>query len=249
MAYNPYSLEGKSILVTGASSGIGRETCAHVARMGGRVIATGRDRARLAETIEALDGDGHEAIDADLTRAEDRTSLVESVARAEGVVHSAGITKHVPFLYVTEKHLRDIHAVNFDAPLLLTRELVKARRVPDGGSVVFVASTAGLAGLKAMAAYAGSKGALIASVRVMALELAPRKIRVNCLAPGMVETPMAEQTAEAVSSVALEEHRRLYPLGFGRPEDVANAAVFLLSAAGRWITGTALVVDGGFTCQ
>jgi NAD(P)-dependent dehydrogenase (short-subunit alcohol dehydrogenase family) len=246
---NPFSLAGKVILVTGASSGIGRETCAAVARAGGTVIATGRDQSRLDETLAILDGAGHRAITADLTLPADRTSLIGELASLDGIVHAAGITAQVPFRFLSEKHLGEIHRINYEAPILLTQMILKNRAIADGGSIVFITSTAAFLGLKALTAYSASKGAVTAAARVLALELAPRKIRCNCVAPAMVETPMASQTEAAVSAETMNEHRKLYPLGFGKPEDVGNTTVFLLADSGRWITGTTIVLDGGYSCQ
>jgi len=246
---NPFSLEGRTVLVTGASSGIGRQASISIAAMGGVVVATGRDRERLQATVEMLGGGNHQAIAADLTSSEERAALCKALPPLHGVLHCAGITKHVPFTFLSEAFLRDIMTINYEAPIVLTQMLLKGKQIQPGGSIVFVASTAGLFGAKALAAYAGTKGALIASMRVIALEMAARRIRANCLAPAMVETPMATQTEESVSSESMAEHRLLYPLGFGKPEDVANAAIFLLSDASRWITGTTLILDGGYTCH
>ncbi len=246
---NPFSLEGKTVLVTGASSGIGRQACISISQMGGRIVAVGRNVSRLDSALEMLQGEGHIRVCADLTQADQRNALVEALPRLNGVLHSAGITKHVPVQFLSEKHLREIYSINYEAPILLTQMLLKSKKLGDGASIVFIASTAGLYGAKALAAYGGSKAALIASARVFALELAPRRIRSNCLAPAMVETPMATQTEDFVSSESMMEHRKLYPLGFGMPADVANAAIFLLSEAGRWITGITLILDGGYTCQ
>lgn len=246
---NPFSLEGKTILVTGASSGIGRQTCISISRAGGIVMATGRNRQRLMETMDLLQGAGHRHITADLTREDDRNALLDMLPPLSGVFHSAGVMKLIPYHFVTESHLRNIYKTNYESAVLLTQGLLKRKLIMDGGSIVFVASTSGLFGAKALAAYAGSKGALIASSRVLALEVAPRNIRSNCLAPALVETPMAAYASDSVSAETFAESRKLYPLGFGKPEDVANAAVFLLADASRWITGTTMILDGGCTCQ
>lgn len=245
----PFSLEGRTILVTGASSGIGRAACVGIAQMGGRVVATGRNEARLNETLGLLAGADHLAVVAELNDPEQRASLVGRVPLLNGVVHSAGITKLVPFQAISEKHMQEIHDTNYKAPVFLTQLLLKKKSLAEGSSVVFVASTAGMLGAKALAVYAGSKGALIAMSRSLALEVAARGIRVNCLAPALVETPMMLQTETAVSPTTFAENLKLYPLGLGKPEDVANAVVFLLSGASRWVTGSTLVLDGGYSCQ
>ncbi|MEA2325860.1 MAG: hypothetical protein QOE68_819 [Thermoanaerobaculia bacterium] len=246
---SPFSLAGKVILVTGASSGIGRATCSAVAKAGGTVIATGRDQTRLDATLSILKGSGHRGMAADLTLAAGRAALVGAITSLDGVVHAAGITAQVPFRFISEKHLRDINVINYEAPVLLTQMILKSGVIANGSAIVFISSTAAALGLKALTAYSASKAAVTAAARVLALELAPRGIRCNCIAPAMVETPMASQTESAVSPETMNEHRKLYPLGFGQPGDVASAAVFLLADSGRWITGTTLVLDGGYSCQ
>jgi NAD(P)-dependent dehydrogenase (short-subunit alcohol dehydrogenase family) len=245
----PFHLTGKRVLVTGASSGIGREICVRIADMGGIVVATGRDQRRLDETLTLLGGTGHRAVTADLTLAAERAALVGELSSLHGIVHSAGLMKQVPFRFLSEKHLRDMSLMNYEAPMLITQAILRGKALDDGGSIVFISSTAASLGAKALAAYSASKAAITAAMRVLALEVAPRRIRANCVAPAMVETPMAVQTGDTVSAETMNEHRKLYPLGFGLPDDVANAAVFLLSDASKRITGTTLVVDGGYSCQ
>ncbi|MDH6149720.1 MULTISPECIES: SDR family NAD(P)-dependent oxidoreductase [Paraburkholderia] len=247
---NPFSLSGKRILVTGASSGIGRQIAISCSQMGAQVVITGRDRERLKQTLEMLDKSalaGHQAVQAELTNAAERETLVAALGGTQlnGVVHSAGISRLSPVRMFTEQHLREVQAINVDAPMLLTQALLKRNLVAPEGSLVFVASIAAHIGVAGVAAYSGTKAALIAMTRCLAMEVVKRRIRANCLSPALVETPLLDATATMVGS--MEQERNNYPLGFGKPEDVANAAVFLLSNASRWITGTTLVMDGGLT--
>lgn len=245
----PFSLEGKCILVTGASSGIGRATAIAISQMGGTVVVTGRDEGRANETVGMLAGVGHLAVTADLIDPAARTALVGRLPPLSGVVHSAGITRLVPFQAISEKHMQEIFDTNYKVPVFLTQLLLKKKLLVDHSSIVFLASTAGLFGSKALGMYAGTKGAILATARVLALEVAPRGIRVNCVAPALVETPMMVQTEAAVSADTFAANLKLYPLGLGKPEDVANAIVFLLSSASRWVTGSTVVLDGGFSIQ
>lgn len=247
---NPFSLSGKRILVTGASSGIGRQIAISCSQMGAQVVITGRDRERLKQTLEMLDKSalaGHQAIQAELTNASERDALIAELGGValNGVVHSAGISRLSPVRMFTEQHLREVQAINVDAPMLLTQALLKRNLVAQEGSLVFVASIAAHIGVAGVAAYSGTKAALIAMTRCLAMEVVKRRIRANCLSPALVETPLLEATATMVGS--MEQERNNYPLGFGKPEDVANAAIFLLSNASRWITGTTMVMDGGLT--
>ncbi|MGF6816133.1 NAD(P)-dependent dehydrogenase (short-subunit alcohol dehydrogenase family) [Paraburkholderia atlantica] len=247
---NPFSLSGKRILVTGASSGIGRQIAISCSQMGAQVVITGRDRERLKQTLEMLDKSalvGHQAVQAELTNAAERETLVAALdgKPLNGVVHSAGISRLSPVRMFTEQHLREVQAINVDAPMLLTQALLKRNLVAPEGSLVFVASIAAHIGVAGVGAYSGTKAALIAMMRCLAMEVVKRRIRANCLSPALVETPLLEATATMVGS--MEQERNNYPLGFGKPDDVANAAIFLLSNASRWITGTTLVMDGGLT--
>lgn len=247
--FNPFTLSGKSILVTGATSGLGLEIARSCARMGARLLVTGRDQLRLTQIVEALQEistESHQAIRADLTIAEQRAELVSAVTMPiDGLVHSAGISRLCPVRLMSEAHLREVQTINVEAPVLLTQALLKRNLIGAGGSILFLASIAAHIGVAGVGGYSASKAALVALSRCLAMEVVKRRIRVNCLSPALVNTPLLEATAQLVGS--LEAERDNYPLGFGTPEDIANAAVFMLSGASRWITGTTLVMDGGLT--
>jgi len=242
----PFSLEGKRILVTGASSGIGRQIAISCSQMGATVTGTGRDTSKLDETLSLLSGANHLMVPADLTQASGRDAVVAAITNTlEGIVHCAGISRLSPVRMMTEAHLLEIMAINVNAPMLLTQGLLKKQKIQDGGSILFISSIAAHIGVAGVAGYSGSKAALIAMMRCLAMEVVKRKIRVNCLSPALVQSPLLTATAKLVGSMETEENN--YPLGFGEPVDVANASIFFLSEASRWITGTTLVMDGGLT--
>ena len=241
----PFSLEGKRILVTGASSGIGRQIAVSCSQMGATIVGTGRDAAKLDETLALLSAGEHLMISADLTRASGRDAVITAITNPlEGIVHCAGISRLSPVRMMNEAHLLEIMAINVNAPMLLTQGLMRKQKIQSGGSIIFISSIAAHIGVPGVAGYSGSKAALIGMMRCLAMEVIKRKIRVNCLSPAMVNSPLLEQ-AYLVGSLGQEEKN--YPLGFGEPEDVANACIFFLSEASRWITGTTLVMDGGLT--
>lgn len=248
-SYNPFSLAGKRMLVTGSSSGLGQAIALGCARMGAEIIATGRDAQRLEQTLAALSqisAANHVGVSAELTTQDGRDAVLEAVgSEIHGVVHSAGISRLCPVRMVSEVHLREVHSINVEAPMLLTQGLLKRSRIAQDGSILFIASIAAHIGVAGVGAYSGTKAALIAMARCLAMEVAKRRIRVNCLSPALVETPLLEATAQMLGS--LDQQRAAYPLGFGKPEDIANAAIFMLSPASRWVTGTTLVMDGGLT--
>ena len=246
MTYNPFSLSGKTILVTGASSGIGRATAVECSKMGATVILTARNEARLAETLDMLEGTNHTYIVADLANKEDITRLAELLPPLDGLVNNAGlnIMQLVPFIAM--ESLENIMTVNLEAPIWLTHVLVKAKKLQKNASIVFTSSIAGM-GVCSVgnSLYSASKGGLSAFMKNAALELAAKKIRCNAVLPGMVETPLKEGKAN-ITSEQWELNRQLYPLKrFGLPEDVAFAIIYLLSDASAWMTGTELVIDGG----
>jgi NAD(P)-dependent dehydrogenase (short-subunit alcohol dehydrogenase family) len=241
-----FDLAGKTILVTGASSGIGRECCIQIARMGGSVILTARRAEVLEEVRQALPGAGHQCLSGDLWELTQSGGLVGSLPQLDGVVHSAGFTKLAPVRTINAQMLREIAQVNYEAPVLLSQQMLKNRKLRNGASVVFISSIAARVAGKGNAIYSGLKGALCSFTRVMALEVAPLRIRVNTVCPGQVKTPFMSLDNGPISVEMFAEYEKLYPLGFGKPADVAHGVVYLLSDASRWVTGTDLTMDGGF---
>lgn len=240
---NPFSLEGKRVLITGASSGIGKATAIACAHMGATCVVTGRDQARLDAVAAECNA---QAVIADLTIEADRHRLVDACGPLNGAVHSAGITGLVPVRMATEKHLRQMYEVDYEAPMLLTQRLLTKRAIQNNGSILFVASLAANIGTAGLGAYSGMKGALISTAQCLALELVKQRIRVNCLAPSFVKGPMHDSVNDKVGD-SLAAYEAKHPLGFGTPEDVANAAIYYLSDASRWLTGTVHVMDGGYS--
>lgn len=237
-AKNPYSLQGKRILVTGASSGLGRQIAISSSRMGASLVVTGRDATRLAETVAALHGSGHQSRVADLTIASELEALVDEGPQVDGVVHAAGVQRLVPVKLLSEKILRSVLDINLIAPMMLTQRLLYRNALNSGGSIIFLSSTAATSGTAGLSPYSASKAALHGFMRSLAVEQGKRRMRVNCIIPSAVETPMWDPGH-------LEAQRARHLLGLGTPDDIANAAIFLLSDASRWITGTDLVMDGG----
>lgn len=244
--YNPFGLQGKIILVTGASSGIGRCVAIECAKMGARVIITGRNEIRLAEVYEKLEGDGHMQIPADLTCYSDLLALTEQLPLLHGCVNNAGIENPKPVQFLKEEDLKQVFDINVEAPIMLTRLLLKKKLLTRGASVVFTSSIAGVHCVAiGSSLYAASKAAIQGFVKGAALDLASKGIRVNSVNPGMITTGLLENM---MSPEQLSEDLKYYPLKrLGKPEDVAYAMIYLLSDASCWVTGTGIVVDGGFT--
>lgn len=243
--YNPFTLKGKKILVTGASSGIGRETAIVCSKMGAEIVITGRNEERLAKTLSQLVGDSHITIPADITSQEEIDKLVSECPALDGIVHCAGIGDRTLLKMVREKDLERVMKANFNAPVLLQRSLLKKKKVQSGSSIVFIASRAPFAPAAGNGIYAASKGAMIAYAKVLGLELANQRIRVNCVCPAMVWTELVQRDAE-INGVDYSEVEQKYPLKrFGKPEDVANLVIYLLSDASEWMTGSCIDITGG----
>lgn len=243
--YNPFSLAGKTLLVTGASSGIGRATAVACSRMGARLVITGRNAVRLDDTLSRLAGEGHTAVAADLVADDDIDRLVDACPALDGVAHCAGVGDRTMLKMARHKDIERVMKANFEAPVLLQRTLLKKKRIASGASIVFVASRAPFAPSPGNGLYAASKGALIAYAKVLGLELAQQLIRVNCICPAMVWTELIERDA-ALTGADYHTAQLNYPLKrYGQPEDVAHLAIYLLSDASAWMTGSCIDITGG----
>lgn len=244
--YNPYSLEGKTILVTGAAGGIGKATAVECAKLGAKLLLTDINEAGLQETLSVLCGEDHSYFTTDMTNQEALDALVSSIPQIDGLVSNAGITKPSPVKFVKKEDLERIMSINTIAPICLTQKLIKKKKINDGGSLVFTVSIGGVfTTAPGNAMYGASKGALQVFVKNVALELAP-KIRCNSVNPGMVNTGLVKSGTYSDEDKARD--METYPMKrYGEPRDIALAIAFLLSDASSWITGHSLIIDGGKT--
>lgn len=245
--FNPFSLQNRTILVTGASSGIGRTTAIECSMMGAHVIITGRNQVRIDEVKHELNGTGHLGVIADLTQEDQLLNLVDQLPIVDGVVLCAGQGTVVPFKMADRKKINPVFEINYFAPVELLRLLIKKKKLANESSVVFVSSIGGVDSITiGNSIYGASKAAFNSAMRFCALELAPKKIRVNSVCPGMVNTRLIQ--GGAVSEEQHQADMQKYPLKrYGEPEDIAHGIVYLLSAASSWVTGHSLVIDGGYT--
>lgn len=244
--YNPFSLEGKTILITGASSGIGRSVAIECARLGATLVLTGRNERNLHETLQSLEGEKeHQVVVADLSNEEDVNKLVMSLPSLDGLVCNAGVGKMLPVQFYSLDVLEEVFGINVFAPMLLIKLLVRKKKLKNPSSVVFTASISGYSNVvPANGIYGASKSALSAYMKYAALELAGKGIRCNAVHPGRIQTPLIENRLLSEEDVAKDVD--MYPLKrYGKPEEVAHAIIYLLSDAAAWVTGTNLVIDGG----
>jgi NAD(P)-dependent dehydrogenase (short-subunit alcohol dehydrogenase family) len=248
---NPLQLDGKTILVTGASSGIGRETAILLSELGARVIANGRDPQRLEETLSQMKGEGHQSEIFDLNEAgripEWLRGIAERTGPLDGLVHSAGIQQTMAIQTLNPERIESVLRVNVTSAIMLVKAFRQKGCAAPRASLVLISSAAGIVGRPGISVYSASKAALIGFVKSASLELAPVGMRLNCVAPGYVETEMIQKLRESLTDEQFASIERQHPLGIGQPRDVAGAAAYLLAETGRWITGTTLVVDGGYT--
>ena len=240
--FNPFSLKDKTILVTGASSGIGQAIA--VSKMGANVIINGRNMAKLEKTLSLMAGENNIIIAGDLTKNEDITRLANDVPQVDGIVHCAGIGHRMPAKMLSENDIETVMKSNFNSAVLLQAALLTKKKVKKDSSIVFIASKAADYPSPGNAVYSASKGALISYARCLAVELAPRGIRVNCICPAMVWTDLIMQNE--VTLEQLQESEKSYPLKrYGKPEDVAYLAIYLLSDASSWMTNSCIDLTGG----
>ena len=241
-----FSLEGKKILVTGASSGIGRATAIECSKAGATVYLTARNAERLEQTLAEMKGEGHRIVPADLTSIEDIMHLVDEVEVLDGVALIAGINDKLIIKKIDDGFITKMLSTNFSGPALLMKSLLKAKKINKFASIVFMSSVSAFYPSVSNAMYAASKAAVNQFAKVLALEVLPLKARVNCIQPAFVETEMIHKYSEET----LNEIRSNYPLGrFARPEEIAYAVIYYMSDASQMITGTSLVIDGGYTLR
>lgn len=244
MSYNPFSLEGKTVLVTGASSGIGQATAIECSKMGAKVVITGRNEERLNETFSQLEGEGHQIIVADLNAQDDINALVGACPLLDGLVNNAGRGKSKPVNFLKLEDLQDVFQTNLFGVALLTKGLLKKKKLVKGASIVFTSSISSYMTAAGLSIYASSKAAVCGYMRTCAIELGGKGIRSNAVLPGMVETKLIN--SGTYTDEDKQKDLQLYPLGrYGRPTDIAHGIIYLLSDASAWVTGLELVIDGG----
>lgn len=244
MDVSPFNLTGKTILITGASSGIGQAVAIACSKMGANVVITGRNKDRLDSTLAQMKPGEHLIIAAELTKNDELCDLVAQLPKLDGIVHCAGVGSRVPCKSVDQNSIDSVMKPNFEAPVLLQASILSQKKLNKGSSVVFIASRAASSPSMGNAVYSASKGAIMSYAKCLALELSSRQIRVNCICPAMIWTDLILR--DGLSKEELEEAQLKYPLKrFGKPDDVANLALYLLSDASSWMTGSNIDLSGG----
>jgi len=249
-----FDLKNKNIIVTGASSGIGRQCAITFSQLAANIILIARNRERLEETFNRLNKGNHLFISQNITnydRLEDIINTIrEKMGKISGFVHSAGTEMTLPLRSMTSSYYENMFAINVISGFELARIISKKKYLDENGaSFVFISSVMGILGQAGKVGYCSSKGALISGAKAMALELAKKNIRVNCILPGVVDTEMSNEMFQRLSEESKKEIIDMHPLGLGKPNDIAYACAYLLSDAARWITGTNLIIDGGYSAR
>lgn len=244
---NPFSLSGKTIFVTGASSGLGRGIAVECSKMGAKLLLTARNKERLQETLSMLEGEGHSFIAADLSKEDELSALIEQASVIDGLVNCAGMLQLIPVAHINRENLTQIMDVNSFAPILLTTALLRKKKLKRGSSIVFIESIAGVyIAETGGTSYATSKGALYGFIKGAGIDLGAKGIRVNGVCPGLVKTNIVNMASEMFSAEDVDNNLRKYPLKrLGTPEDIAYGVIYLLSDASSWVTGVNLPIDGG----
>lgn len=240
--------DGKHILVTGASSGIGRETAIYIAKNGGRITSIARRKdelVKLSEELYVINGQNHQFISIDLTNDDEILNCMNWIDELDGIVHAAGIVYPLPLKFIKRKHINEVMNINFIAPVLLTSALLSSKKMHTNASIVFISSISTKHPYFGGALYVSSKAALEAYSKSLALELVAKKIRCNIVSPALVKTAIFEQTMQSSTPEKIKQYEKSYPLGFGEVNDVAKAICFLLSDDSSWITGQEIILDGG----
>lgn len=240
-------LEGKHILVTGASSGMGRVFCRMIASEGATVSLVARSEERLKETLEQMVGQGHNYYVCDITSDEQLKDMLASMSTLDGVVFCAGVNDYVPVKFIKKEKIDYIFGTNYYSQIILTQMLIKKKLINKKASLVYISSLSSMLGVQGTLLYASSKAALNSAVRVIASELAPQGVRANAICPGIVKTEMLSSTN--IDEEAFKKQTADYPLGLGDPEDVGNAVLYHLSDVSKWLTGNCLVIDGGYSLK
>jgi len=240
-------LQGKNILVTGSSSGIGKQIAIEIGLNKGNPILTGRNIEKLGEVCKLIKKNGADPAyrSADLRNENDITDLVISLPNLSGLVINAGIIDYTPIKFLSSVKIDEIFQVNFTSNVILIKKLLEYKKINNNASIVFIGSIASKLGVSGTSLYAASKAALTSFAKVLAIEVSSKKIRVNTLSPGLVTTDLTEKITD-IKSDGIEKDKN-YPLGWGSTQNVANVVVFLLSDKSEWMTGTDIVLDGGFT--
>lgn len=246
--YNPFSLVGKTILITGASSGIGRTTAIECSKLGATCVITGRNEERLQETMNQLVGDGHQYIIADISSQEGIDELVAQTPCLDGLINNAGISKSRPISFYKQAELESIFQTNAFAPMLIVKTILKKKKLNRGASIVFTSSTAAFMSSFGNGIYGASKAALMSYMHYCARELADKEIRANAVHPAMIDTPLIHDAS--FSEEDMHKDMQRYPLKrYGKPEEVAHMMIYLLSDASAWVTGQSYIIDGGISLK